>query len=368
MRERIRRHIPLIVSLILAAFCACILCMYVSPMEDLSLDLSLMPAEEGFVDIDPESFDSKGWTVYTQAGSTKTELTPNGFGGYTGLELGQTFYFSRVMEEDLDSPTLQISTAEHTFVVFLDGEVIYSDFPEQKASIGELQLPMYEWVREEPILISLPADYRGKTLTIAQSFPEWTETGSVTAWPASVRLYCGYAYESGLISETTRSTLAASAAFLLILVLLAGFVLSGDWSILCLAVVAVHLMADQLIGTGFHARYFPTDANTVDAALPLVSTLGLLCFLTLRSGTCGKYLRLPVAVYALTLVGNVISLGLFPRFDSISSPFVFLTNNLPVWVAFFHPGCGDGHGHPAVEKGNLVLPCVHSAGLCGNGT
>lgn len=333
MIERIRRYGSWVLSLILAVFCACILCIYVSPMEDLSLDLSLM-VEEGFADIDPANFDSKGWTVYTQEGSTKTELTPNGFGGYTGLELGQTFYFSRLMTEDLDSPTLQISTAEWNFVVFLDGEVIYSDFPEQKAAIGQLHLPMNEWVREEPITITLPADYHGKVLTIAQSFPEWTETGSVTAWPASVRLYCGYAYESGLISETTQSTLIASAAFLLVLVLLAGFVLSGDWSILCLALVAIHWMADMLIGTSFHAHYFPTNANTVDAVLPLISTLGLLCFLTLRSGKHGKYLWIPVAGYGLALVGNVLSLGLFPSFNSIFSPFVFLTNGLPVWLAF----------------------------------
>ena len=333
MIERIRRYGSWILSLILAVFCACILCIYVSPMEDLSLDLSLM-VEEGFADIDPANFDSKGWTVYTQEGSTKTELTPNGFGGYTGLELGQTFYFSRLMTEDLDSPTLQISTAEWNFVVFLDGEVIYSDYPEQKAAIGQLHLPVNEWVREEPITITLPADYHGKVLTIAQSFPEWTETGSVTAWPASVRLYCGYAYESGLISETTQSTLIASAAFLLVLVLLAGFVLSGDWSILCLALVAIHWMADMLIGTSFHAHYFPTNANTVDAVLPLISTLGLLCFLTLRSGKHGKYLWIPVAGYGLALVGNVLSLGLFPSFNSIFSPFVFLTNGLPVWLAF----------------------------------
>ena len=200
MKERIRRHGPLIVSLILAVICACTLIMYVSPMEDLSLDLSLMVEAEGFL---PEEFgepDTKGWTVYTQEGDTKTELVPNGFGGYSGLELGQTFYFSRVMEEELGSPTLQIGTAERTFVVFLDGEVIYSDFPEQDSRIGYLRLPMNEWMREEPVIISLPTDYQGKTLTVAQSFPEWSETGSVTAWPASVRLYCGYAYESGLIS------------------------------------------------------------------------------------------------------------------------------------------------------------------------
>ena len=333
LKEHIRRHIPLIVSLILAVFCACILCIYVSPMEDLSLDLSLT-VEDGFISDDPADYDSKGWTFYTQEGDNRTELTSNGLGGYTGLELGQTFYFSRVMEEDLDSPTLQIGTAERTFVVFLDDEVIYSDFPTQDASIGELHLPMNEWMREDPILVSLPADYQGKTLTIAQSFPEWSETGSVTAWPADVRLYCGYAYESGLISEATQTTLVSAAAFLLILVLLAGFVLSRDWSLLCLALVAIHWMADQLIGASYHARYYLTNTNTLDAALPLISTLGLLCFLALRSGKRGKFLWLPVAGYALTLVGNVISLGFFTRFYSLSSPFIFLTSALPVWLAF----------------------------------
>lgn len=334
MRHKPIRHSPLVIALILAVFCAFILCIYVRPMEDLSLDLSLM-VEDGFSTVDPDNFDSKGWTVYTQEGSTKTELTPNGIGGYTGLELGQTFYFSRVMEENLDSPTLQIGTAEWTFVVFLDGEVIYSDFPEQDARIGELCLPMNEWLREEPITITLPADYQGKTLTIAQSCPEWSETGSVTAFPASVRLYCGYAYESGLISETTRSTLVGSAAFVLILVLLAAFVLSRDWSILCLALVAIHWMASQLIGTSFYYRYFMTNTNMLDALLPQISTLGLLCFMVLRGGKHRRFLWIPVAGYALFLVGNVIVLELFPIFHSISSPFVFLTNHLPVWLAFF---------------------------------
>ena len=337
MRKNMTRSIPLVTALLLAVFCTCMLCIYVSPMEDLSLDLSLT-VEDGFAEIDPANFDTKGWTVYTQEGSIRTELTPNGFGGYTGLELGQTFYFSRVMAEELDSPTLQIGTAERSFVVFLDAEVIYSDLPEQQAAIGALRLPMNEWMREEPITITLPADYHGKVLTIAQSFPEWSETGSVTAWPASVRLYCGYAYESGLISEATRSTLTASAAFLLVLVLLAAFVISRDWSILCLTLVTVHAMADALIGTSFYSRYFLTNTNTLDAVLPLISTLGLLCFLTLRGGTHRKFLCLSVAFYGLSLIGNALSLGLLPRFHSILSPFMFLTNGLPVWLAFISLG------------------------------
>ena len=333
MRERIRQHGPLIISLILAIFCACVLCIYVNPMEDLSLNLSLI-MDDGFTSDDPAEFDNKGWTVYTQEGDVRTELIPNGFGGYSGLELGQTFYLSRVMEEELDSPTLQISTVERTFVVYLDGEVIYSDFPSQDNRIGYLRLPMSEWFREDPITISLPADYQGKTLTIAQSFPEWTETSSVTAWPASIQLYCGYAYESGLISETARTTLISSAAFLLIPILLTGFVLSRDWSILCLALVAFHWMAAQLIGTSFYCRYFIPNTNMQDAILPLISALGLLCYLALRGGKHRKFLWILLAGYALSVVGNALSLALFSSFHSIFSFLIFLTNGLPIWLAF----------------------------------
>ena len=180
---------------------------YSTPMKDVSLDLSLSSTED-IPNGAAANFDSKGWSVYTLDGDAKTELTPNGFGGYTGLELGQTFYFSRLMTEELDS------------------------------RIGHLDLPINDWFREDPIIISLPADYQGKQLTIAQSFPEWTKTGQVIAFPASVQIYCGYAYESGLISETARTMLLATPVFVLTLILLAVFVRSRDWSILCLSLTA----------------------------------------------------------------------------------------------------------------------------------
>lgn len=216
MRNRIQQYAPMMIALLMTLLCASFLMIYVSPMKDVSLDLSLVSREDSLV-INPEEFDSKGWTVYTQEGDIRTELEPDGFGGYSGLELGQTFYLSRVMEEDLDSPTLQLDTLEWQFSVWLDDTLIYTDCPELDNRIGHVTLPMSQWLREDPITISLPADYQGKTLTIAQSFPEWSETSSVTAWPAPVRLYCGYAYESGLISETFQTALISTAAFLIVL-------------------------------------------------------------------------------------------------------------------------------------------------------
>ena len=71
-----------------------------------------------------------------------TELAPDGFGGFNRLEEpGQTFYFSRVLTENLDSPILRLETADRTFAVFLDGALLYTDCPELDNRIGCLRLP-----------------------------------------------------------------------------------------------------------------------------------------------------------------------------------------------------------------------------------
>ena len=118
------------------------------PMEDRAYDLSLMSWEgegvpEGWV------YDQKGWTVFTQEGDAVTELDPDGFGGFDRLdELGQTFYFSSTLSEDVDSPTLRLDATISSVAVFLDGALIYTDCPELNNRIGDLRLPMLEWYRE----------------------------------------------------------------------------------------------------------------------------------------------------------------------------------------------------------------------------
>ena len=219
------------------------------PMEDQVYDLSLTwegeAVPEGWV------YDQKGWTVFLQEGETVTELTPDGFGDFLGpVEPGQTFYFSRVMEEKLDAPTLRLDRANRTFAVFLDGDLLYTDCPELTGGIGELRLPPLEWYQEEPVLVTLPRDYAGKILTIAQStdlFPE--REGSV--WPCSVTLYCGYAYESGLIANSFQTAVPAALAFaagVLLLMLFAVQAFRGkpDLGVLCGGLTALFWMAGRL--------------------------------------------------------------------------------------------------------------------------
>ena len=333
VRDRFLRYLPLTIALILVLIFAGVLMMYAAPMEDVSLDLSLTPQEEGLL-LDPESFDNKGWSVYTQEGDVRTELTPNGFGGYTGLELGQTFYLSRVMDEELDSPTLQLAPSEWKFSVWLDDVLIYTDCPELDNRIGHLRLPVNEWCRDDPIIISLPADYQGKTLTIAQSFSEYMETSVVLAWPTTIRLYCGYAYESELISEATQTTLMAAGAFLVAMILLAAFVRGRDWSFLCLAAAAFFWLVQLLMGTSFYYKYFGTPENTLGTVLPLLSTLALLCFLTLRGGAKRKWLWVGLGACALSVIVQAIALAIVLYYNPGQALPLFLADALPHWLAF----------------------------------
>ena len=195
------------------------------PMEDRAYDLSLIWAGEAM----PEGwvYAQKGWTVFTQEGDAVTELAPNGFGGFDCLdELGQTFYFSRVLLEKVDSPTLRLDTGNSAVTVFLDGAVLYTDCPALDNRIGYLRLPMLEWYREEPVLVTLPQNYQGKILTIAQSTdPSGGELAepSTTVWPCAVTLYCGYAYESALVAESFQTAVPAALAFAAGMLLLALF-------------------------------------------------------------------------------------------------------------------------------------------------
>ena len=238
-------------------------------MEDRAYDLSLMDWE----------------------GEAVTELTPDGYGGFNRLdELGQTFYFSHVLSEDVDSPTLRLDATISSVAVFLDGALIYTDCPELNHRIGDLRLPMLDWYREEPLLVTLPQNYQGKTLTIAQSTdPSGGELAEPTAtvWPCAVTLYCGYAYESALVAESFQTAVPAALAFAAGTLLLALFlwqVFQGRLALdaLCGGLTAFFWLAGRLALTflpNAHLGPLPVDVSSLASELSL--TL-LLVFLASR--------------------------------------------------------------------------------------
>lgn len=256
----LRTAAAVLAALSLWAVFASALFLYTRPIEDRSYNLSLF--WEGEAIPDDWVYDQKGWTVFTQEKEKITPLTPDGYGGFTGLTFpGQTFYYSRILTEDMDSPTLRLDTGDYLVAVFLDDMLLYTDSPESGTTMGEILLPMASWSRESPLIITLPQGFHGKTLTIAQSTLEIPETERGTVWPCSVTLYNGYTYESRIIAESFKTAIPASLAFaagtaLLLLFLWRMRESAPDMGTLFGALPAFFWLMRWLSGTPFSLYYF----------------------------------------------------------------------------------------------------------------
>ncbi len=287
-----------------------------------------------------------------------TELAPDGFGGFNRLEEpGQTFYFSRVLTEEVDSPTLRLDAGDRTFAVFLDGVLLYTDCPELDNRIGYLRLPSLDWYREEPLLVTLPLDCAGKTLTIAQSTWPAFEENHRRVWPCAVTLYCGYAYESSLISESFQTAIPAAPSFAAGLALLALFLWQAfqgrlEPGPLCGALAAFSYLASRIAQTSFGVLYFdltPIDMGGLCRDLALIMLLiMLLCKL---SGWRRAVLSTVTLVLAAMRLVNLIlsaqeraSIPLIMWFSFLGTVGLLLTLAFGIWEwprrqRFFHVFC-----------------------------
>lgn len=301
MNLKSRQLLAILFTFVVCTFFGFMLFSYTVPMDNLSLDLSL-----GLPDgASEEDFDEKGWTVFIQEGEKVTELESNGIGGYTGLALGQTFYFSRVLEESLDAPTLQLGVVDRSISVFLDGDLIYTDCPELDNRIGYLTLPMYGWDRMEQLTIFLPEDYQGKVLTIAQSTPDYIEAASVCAFPCDVKLYCGYAYESELIAESFQTGYVCLALFFIGLILLIFFAFKQNVGSLFIGLSAFLGMIQLLTGTSFFHIYFGESWNTLGITPLCLLTGTLLLALSLQAGKGKKLMLVLTGGYGIALLAGI---------------------------------------------------------------
>lgn len=340
-----------------------ILFAHAHPMEDRMYDMSIVNQHENLsAQNDPAQW---GWTVFTQEGDERKELSPVSASTYGSLAYpGQTFYFARVMQEPLDAPLLQLGTANRNFAVFLNDELIYTDCPELDNRIGYLTLPTRDLDKKENVSISLPEDYLGKTLTIAQSTPKVADSPSMAtrALPCSVRLYCGYAYESALIAESFQTAIVGVIGLVLgagvLLIFLRQTALGkGDAGLVCLSLACFFAMASHMYEASYVYQYFSNSMMFSDL-FSLLATLTLQLFLISRSGRMrwllwlmtgcyvpgivlyayfnGKYpatfplpdlltYTLPTLLMALTLLITLVLAWIFWRRDRFYRPFAMLT-------------------------------------------
>ena len=329
-----------VISLTLCTGFGFLLATFTRPMEDLSYDLSLYGGEDGEEGADGIE-DEKGWTVFTQEGDSVQVLTPKGFGYYTSLAYpGQTFYFSRTMTEKLSSPTLTLGTANQSVAVFLDDELLYTDFPDLTLSIGSFNLPMLDWDRTELLTLSLPSDYLGKTLTIAQSTPEIADKpgAELDAFPCGVTFSCGYAYESGIISESFQTALPAFLCFATALFLLIAFLRKLwqerlDPALLLLALTAFLWMTWRLSTAAFASHYIGSILSNYLPGLCRMFSLSLLmAFLASRMTGLRSAILWPLSgIHFLSVVGECyIELAMPMASSNLLS---FLRDSLPQLLA-----------------------------------
>jgi len=174
-------------------------------------------------------------------------------------------------------------------------------------------------------------DYRGKTLTIAQSTPEWSETSRIEATPASVVLYCGYAYESGIIAESYSTAIVAAVLFAVGVALAAAFWRTKDWKLLCIAMTAFLSMCFLLVNTSFFEKYF---TGYVDAHwyVRCAAAVFLLLFLTLKAGKFRKFMWGVSIPCVLSVPVSLAITATVP--DSIDFFTNFLQHGLPEYLLF----------------------------------
>ena len=299
-----------------AALCLALLLLFGSallrfarPMDGAGYDFSLAWAGEAM----PEDwvYDQKGWSVFTMENGERRELAPDGGGGFSGdVRPDGTFYYARTLTEEVDAPTLQIDAYDRAIAVYLDGECFYSD-GDPAAAIGEAELAELGWTRSAPVLVSLPADYLGGELTIAQNAGA-AEMEPLTVYPCAVRLECGYAYESGLIAESFAAAIPAALLLAAGAFLLAAFAVGawrGRWNgpFICAALFVLLWMASLLANASFFKVYYPSTRDNTAYLCRCFAVSALLMFLASRA----KRLRaLPWALAILNAACSALTLGI----------------------------------------------------------
>lgn len=184
--------------------------------------------------------------------------------------------------------------------------------------------------QNRPVTSAPPLHTAGQTDPSAQSTPPYSETSRVRVYPCSVRLYCGYSYESGLIAESFSTAITAAVMFAAGVSLLVFFVRSGKMERLCMALVAFLWMTIQVIDTSFFNNYFGDFTPNGITMCRFFAVLALLVFLIQKSRKYRKMLWTLVGLYIASLATYFIWLILAP--NSIGALSRLLRGQLTEWI------------------------------------
>lgn len=307
MRDSTKKIIiAVIIAAAIAAPALCAILFYTQPTNDAVYDLSMITG-----DGEKAEFEEKGWTAFTAEGEKITRLTLNETGGYSGLSYaGQTFYFSREIKEGMENAKLSLGALNKCVSVFIDGELIYTDSPTADNRIGYLALPMLASDREAPLMLTLPPDCAGKTLTIAEAsspFSEKQPPAVDSVYPCSVIIYTGSSYESGTSAEAVRIVLPAALLFALAMVMIILFIWNASMgqltpSLPILTLTLLFQMCSILSKAGFFYQYISNAHIDFTSLCFYLSVCTLLAFLSIYAGGLRNLFFCLTAFCALSVI------------------------------------------------------------------
>lgn len=212
-----------------------------------------------------------GWSFETEDGPAEPEF---GFGGYfqgVPAETPGPVAASRVMDDPGERNLLELSYYHMGIQVFLDDELLYTDFPnEDNRADAFLTDVDVEELGRSPLYLTLPEDCAGRTLRIITYGGLWDGLRPAT-FPSLVSRFSDAAM---LTADTIVSIAAVTALSLLGLLLLLMFLLGAQqgryqWELPPLALYFLLAAVPVIL------RCFAAEAAGLDASRPMAVWVSL---------------------------------------------------------------------------------------------
>lgn len=243
-------------------------------------DITRVRTEELF--LTPLLNDANGWDIYTVENGSRRELTTEEL---LEADTGSVFYLSRILtkEQETEGYSFLLLDFFRPCVVFLDGELFYTNCPQSDIQMDAVSLPQDysptppapgEWVR-----CTLPADFAGRRLTIATTMQDSSMPGI---------LLSSYRAESEQQITKISNELMPASGFAVIALLLSGIWLFAffqgirDYSSLLLILAALIQMLSHLRQFTFATPSSYTLDSPLAVFIPIIEVLLPMIWLLLQ--------------------------------------------------------------------------------------
>lgn len=273
-------------------------------------DITRVQTEELF--LTPLLNDANGWDIYTVENGSRRELTTEEL---LEADTGSVFYLSRILtkEQETEGYSFLLLDFFRPCVVFLDGELFYTNCPQSDIQMDAVSLPQDysptppaagEWVR-----CTLPADFAGRRLTIATTLQDSSMPGI---------LLSSYRAESEPQITKISSELMPAAGFAVVTLLLSGIWLFAYFqgirdypSLLLILASLIQMLSHLRQFTFLTPSSYPLD-SPLAVFIPIIEVMLPLIWLLLQMKShknrqlFGGILAVSAAVSMISPIGGLL--------------------------------------------------------------